>query len=198
MTMVFNISSDILMMGIPLPLLISASLPLRSKLILVGIFSMGTFIILCATLSKVSSFKDPFSPQWMFWYIREASTAVIVANIPNCWSLVRRIFSLSSWTGSSHRKGRTYYHTRYGYGTRTHSRTRKQTGTQKENLWGSLTMSALRRTESVQEIIKDDSAGANQEIALEIWHQTSVSVVEDQPGPSNSNRGPITTVSGRG
>ncbi|KAF7596830.1 hypothetical protein BBP40_012430 [Aspergillus hancockii] len=190
MTMVFNVSSDIFMMGIPLPLLISASLPLRSKITLVGVFSMGTFIILCATLSKVSSFKDPFSPQWLFWYVREASTAVCVANIPNCWSLVRRVFNLSSWTGSSHSKNRTRHYNTYAYGTGTHSRTtRFHSSSQKKSLWTSVSMSGVRKTESVEEIIKDESAQSNQGIPLEIWHQTSIHVTEEQPEHKDPNTG---------
>ncbi|KAB8235920.1 uncharacterized protein BDW43DRAFT_15886 [Aspergillus alliaceus] len=197
MTMVFNISSDILMICIPLPLLISASLPIRSKITLVGVFSMGTFIILCATLSKVSSFKNPFSPEWLFWYVREASTAVCVANIPNCWSLVRRVFNLRSWTGSSHSKNRTHHYNPYGYGTGTHSRTRRTTASQKKSLWTSVTMSAVGKTESVEEIMRDDTEQGNQGIPLEIWHQTSIHVTEEQPNPNDSHNGPSTAPPGQ-
>ncbi|KAB8212623.1 hypothetical protein BDV33DRAFT_211172 [Aspergillus novoparasiticus] len=45
--MVFNISSDMLMC-ITLPLLISANLPLRSKIPLVAVFSIGIFIVIWA------------------------------------------------------------------------------------------------------------------------------------------------------
>jgi len=64
---------------------------------------------------------------WTYWYVREASTAFFVANIPNCWSLVRKLFHLRSWNGSS---GRTGSNHGYGLGTGTalQSRTRK-TGT---------------------------------------------------------------------
>ncbi|KAE8329777.1 hypothetical protein BDV39DRAFT_191082 [Aspergillus sergii] len=165
----------------------------------VGVFSMGTFIILCATLSKVYSFKDPFSPQWLFWYVREASTAVCVANIPNCWSLVRRVFNLSSWTGSSHSKGRTHHYTPYAYGTGTYSRTRRHTSSQKKGLWTSVTMSGVRKTESAEEIIKEDpEQQAHQGIPLEIWHQTSIHVTEELPRPDDSHNGSTTTVPGRG
>ncbi|KAE8334205.1 hypothetical protein BDV24DRAFT_170433 [Aspergillus arachidicola] len=78
--------------------------------------------VICVTLSKVYSFKDRFSPVWLFWYAREASTAICVANIPNCWSLVRRVFNLRSWSGSSHSKGRTHRYSPYGYEMGTHSR----------------------------------------------------------------------------
>ncbi|KAE8154053.1 hypothetical protein BDV25DRAFT_136198 [Aspergillus avenaceus] len=168
LTMAFNVSSDVLMICIPLPLLIRASLPLRSKLTLIGVFSMGTFIILCATLSKVSSFKDPFSPQWLFWYVREASTAICVANIPNCWTLVRRVFNLRSWTGGTH-----YQHNSPG-------RSERHTGTQK-NGSTSVTGSAARHTNSLEQILRSNSQ-RNQEVPLQIWHQTSVSVREERTG----------------
>jgi hypothetical protein len=38
---------------------------------------------------------------FLAWYNGEASTAVIIANIPFCYPLIRRIFGLESWGGSS-------------------------------------------------------------------------------------------------
>ncbi|KAE8352504.1 hypothetical protein BDV28DRAFT_148963 [Aspergillus coremiiformis] len=188
MTMVFNVSSDILMMCIPLPLLISASLPVRSKIVLVGVFGMGTFLILCATLSKVYSFKDPFGPEWLFWYVREASTAACVANIPNCWSLVRRVFHLGSWTGSLHSKHRTHHYIRSEYGTGTHSRTRKGATAPRKNVWTSINRSTVRKTESVEEMVKGEPERATPGIPLEIWHQTSIHVLEESHS-NDSNHG---------
>jgi hypothetical protein len=43
---VFNISSDALMLLIPLPLIIRMAVPWRQKIVLVIIFSMGIFVIL--------------------------------------------------------------------------------------------------------------------------------------------------------
>lgn len=57
--------------------------------------------ILSAVLNKYYSFTEPFSPTWTFWYVREASTAFYVANIPLCWSLLRRVFHLSAFSGMS-------------------------------------------------------------------------------------------------
>ncbi|TVY32772.1 hypothetical protein LSUB1_G007143 [Lachnellula subtilissima] len=98
---VFNISSDIMMLCIPLPLLINSKLPRTKKFILCILFSLGIFVILCAVLNKYYSFANPFSPQWTFWYIREASTAIYVANMPMCWALIRRLFNLRSFMLSS-------------------------------------------------------------------------------------------------
>jgi hypothetical protein len=50
-------------------------------------------------------------------------------------------------------------------------------------------MSGVRKTESVEEIIKDESAQSNQGIPLEIWHQTSIHVSEEHPEHSDPNNG---------
>jgi hypothetical protein len=34
---------------------------------------------------------------WIFWYVREASTAVIVMNIPHRYALLRKIFNLEAF-----------------------------------------------------------------------------------------------------
>ena len=94
---VFNISSDLMMLCIPLPVLIRAKLPLRKKLILCVVFSMGIFVIICAVLSKYYSFSLPYGVDWVYWYVREVSTAVIVANMPHLWALARRIFNLKAF-----------------------------------------------------------------------------------------------------
>lgn len=94
---ILNISSDIMIMLIPLPLLVKTNLPLRKKFVLCGVFSLGGVVIVCAALNKNSSFRDPWSVDWVFWYTREISTAVIVANIPHLWALLRKIFRLPTF-----------------------------------------------------------------------------------------------------
>ncbi|KAH8593893.1 hypothetical protein B0O99DRAFT_493547, partial [Bisporella sp. PMI_857] len=96
-----NISSDVFMLFIPIPLLIHSQLPRGKKVILCGLFGLGTFVILCAILNKYYSFVHPFAPTWSFWYIREASCAIFVANMPMCWFLIRRIFNVRSFNNSS-------------------------------------------------------------------------------------------------
>ena len=94
---VFNVSSDLMMLAIPLPILIRAKLPLRKKLILCIVFSMGIFVVICALLSKSYSFVHPYGVDWVYWYVREVSTAVIVANMPHLWALLRRTFNLRAF-----------------------------------------------------------------------------------------------------
>lgn len=41
----FNISSDLMMLFIPIPMFISLRLPLKQKIVLCGVFSMGVFVV---------------------------------------------------------------------------------------------------------------------------------------------------------
>ena len=95
--LVFNLSSDLLILSIPLPLLLRSSLSLNRKIILIFVFSLAFFVMLSAILSKVASFREPFSSIWVHWYTRESSMAVIVTNMPHCWALVRRVFKVKSF-----------------------------------------------------------------------------------------------------
>lgn len=88
---VFNISSDTLILAVALPMFIKTQLPLRKKVAIVGIFSLGSFVILCAILNKYYSFTDPFGSKWTNWYVRESSTAILTANMPYLWALIRRV-----------------------------------------------------------------------------------------------------------
>ncbi|KAJ8117810.1 hypothetical protein OPT61_g1087 [Boeremia exigua] len=94
---VFNISSDMVMLSIGLQMLIRSKLPWKRKLILCGIFSLGIFVIAAAALSSYYSFAHPYGEEWMFWYIREASMAIIVANMPFTWTLLREMFEVGDF-----------------------------------------------------------------------------------------------------
>jgi hypothetical protein len=104
---VFNISSDVLMLALGVPMFIRIQIPLSKKIPLVGIFSLGIFVIIAAALNKWYSFTEPFGNAWVFWYVRESATAIIVANLPFVWLLYRRIFGINtnSVTGSKTKSG---------------------------------------------------------------------------------------------
>lgn len=88
------------MLAIGLSLYIRSALPLKRKLILSCIFGLGVFVILSAVLNKYYSFTQPFGSLWTFWYVRESSTALLVANLPFLWTLLRRVFHLHAFDGS--------------------------------------------------------------------------------------------------
>ena len=56
---VFNLSSDLIMLGIALQMLIRSLLPFKRKIILCGIFSLGIFVITASILNSYYSFKRP-------------------------------------------------------------------------------------------------------------------------------------------
>ncbi|KAG8527575.1 uncharacterized protein KY384_007728 [Bacidia gigantensis] len=99
---VFNISSDLIMLLIPLPMLIKARLPFKRKLVLCGVFSLGIFVILAAILNRYYNFTAGYgSLIYLNWYAGEAATAVMVANIPHCWPILSRVFRLGSFKATS-------------------------------------------------------------------------------------------------
>jgi hypothetical protein len=100
---VFNISSDILMLALGVPMFVRIQIPLSKKIPLVGVFSLGIFVIIAAVLSKSSSFADVFDDAWVYWYVRESSTAIIVANLPFVWLLYRRMFGIKTASVSASR-----------------------------------------------------------------------------------------------
>jgi hypothetical protein len=107
---VFNLSSDIAMLVIGFSLFIRSKLPWSRKLILCCIFSLGIFVILAAVLNKYYSFSHPYGSQWTFWYIRESSTAMLVANLPFTWTLLRRMFKLQAFNGEGGTQRSIAYH----------------------------------------------------------------------------------------
>ncbi|CAG8098526.1 unnamed protein product [Penicillium olsonii] len=100
---VFNISSDAVMFAIPIPLLIKAQLKRRRKVVLIGVMSLGLFTIIAAILNKYFNFASPLTTQYQIWYIREASTAIYVANLMCWWPLLRKLFGLKAFQYNSNR-----------------------------------------------------------------------------------------------
>jgi hypothetical protein len=88
----FNISSDLLMLCIPFPMIFPLSMAWSRKIVLLFIFSLGIFVIVAALLTKIFNLTNIWSPEYMLWYIREATVAVYVSNLPFIWPLIREIF----------------------------------------------------------------------------------------------------------
>ncbi|EAW11018.1 putative UbiD family decarboxylase [Aspergillus clavatus NRRL 1] len=106
-----NISTDLMIMAIPFPLLLKARLNLSKKIILCAIFSLGIFVILCSILSKYYSLSQPYGSRWVDWYVREAATAVVVTNMPQTWTLCRRLFNWKSFAHTSYARSQNKYAT---------------------------------------------------------------------------------------
>ncbi|KAH8807717.1 hypothetical protein F5884DRAFT_345758 [Xylogone sp. PMI_703] len=95
----FNISADLMVLLVAIPLLMKLRVPIQQKGILIGVFGMGLFVIVAAILTKVYSLdEDLVSYAYLNWYFREASVSVYVTNGPALWALIRDIFpSIRYW-----------------------------------------------------------------------------------------------------
>lgn len=102
----FNLSSDVAMILIVLPIFLRMRLPWQKKIPLIFVFSLGLFTILAAILNKVYSFSDPFGSLWTYWYTRESSTALLVANLPFVFTLWIKIPGLRKLIGYSKTRSR--------------------------------------------------------------------------------------------
>lgn len=98
---VLNISSDLMMLCIPLPLSIRSHLPLKQKVAVCGVFSLGGIVILMAALNKYYNFKQLQNARYLKWYVAEVATAVYVSNVPLLWPLLRQAFRCLRTTGHS-------------------------------------------------------------------------------------------------
>ncbi|GME49113.1 hypothetical protein GTA08_BOTSDO00745 [Neofusicoccum parvum] len=122
---VFNISSDLFLLILALQMIIRSRLPLHRKLVLSLIFGLGVFVILASILNKYYSFTNPFGTAWTYWYTRESSTSLLVANLPYTWTLLRRLFNLKSFDGrSSNTNSNTNNGTHFTYHTNRTARAR--------------------------------------------------------------------------
>ncbi|KAK8088698.1 hypothetical protein PG997_003659, partial [Apiospora hydei] len=200
---ILNISSDLLIIMIPMPILLQAQLPIKKKAILCGVFALGTFTvsdqasipsdshrgaqsaytnireqqILAAVLNKFYSFHQPFGSEWTFWYIRESSTAIIVTNLPSTWTLCRRVFNLRSFHGKSSgartSEAAKSRFTRSGYGNG-----RSHISSTERRI--------ITRSESQEQIFHDD--GLDVPIPLKIYQQHEVSIKTERVGDSEGGK----------
>lgn len=101
-----DISSDLLLLLIPIPIIVQSRLPIRRKLILTGILGLGIFNILAAVLNRYYNFSNPNSYVFLYWYVAEVGIAIMVGNLPLCWPMMRAL--LGSRTKSDTRSSQVY------------------------------------------------------------------------------------------
>ena len=93
-----NISSDILLLLIPIPIIFKTRLPPRRKAILVCILGLGVFNILAAVLNRYYNFSNPNSYVFLYWYVAEVGIAMLVGNMPLCWPVLRALLGINENT----------------------------------------------------------------------------------------------------
>lgn len=207
--LVFNTSSDILLMLIPIPLIWKAQMKRKKKLMLCAVFSLGLFNVVAAVLNKTYNWILPGSSVYMIWYVRESSTGIYVANATCCWPLFRKFLAATglggSWTNSvSNYKGgpgERYMYDEYGNKTTmatptTKSVHRKSRGSQHFSRLRSVrdkTLQSLHSSSTHPGVLPNQDSNNSQEainsgygehagsMPLEIWRQVDYDIESAQP-----------------
>ncbi|KAL2821457.1 hypothetical protein BDW59DRAFT_150115 [Aspergillus cavernicola] len=199
---VFNLSSDAWMLAIPIPLLKGTQMPTRKKILLMSVLCLGIFVMIAAILNKYFNFASPDTTIYQLWYIREASTAIYVANLMCWWPLLRKIFgkALSHYSNKypsnrygdpSHRSGGVSVPLGSATATATTQTSTAGAGTGSKRWWKAKTKTSHSRSESKglttstsQEAINTPtSVGESQgDVPLEIWRKVEYNV-EENPDP---------------
>ncbi|PHH61338.1 hypothetical protein CDD81_472 [Ophiocordyceps australis] len=101
----FNITTDLFLLSIPVPMLWKSSLRPMKKIGLILLFSGGIFVVICATLRCILIVTDvKHGPQLAgSWAVRETFVATITTNLPMVFPLVRLVFSSALGSISSMR-----------------------------------------------------------------------------------------------
>ncbi|KAL2802096.1 hypothetical protein BJX63DRAFT_133981 [Aspergillus granulosus] len=203
---VFNLSSDAWMLAIPIPLLRGTQMPIKKKILLISVLGLGVFVMVAAILNKYFNFASPDTTIYQLWYIREASTAIYVANLMCWWPLLRKIFgkALSQYSGN-------YRTTRYGDPSHRSGGASQQLGSvvgagasakgtqtsvvgkgkgSKKRWWTggashSRSESKVLVTSASQEAINNSSSSGREsqnDVPLEIWRKVEYNV-EQNPDP---------------
>ncbi|KAF5962741.1 integral membrane protein PTH11 [Fusarium bulbicola] len=172
---VINITSDIMIILIPMPIFLKSQLPLKRKAVLVGVFALGSFTILSAILNKFYSFNEPFGSNWTFWYIRESSTAIITANLPYIWTLLRRLFKLGSFSGST-----------YGKSTNNPSKAYRSNFTNHR----SVVRSQVRAEHNLHQVDSEEEINGTYALPLKIYAKHEIQITSEDAGPED-RRGPV-------
>ncbi|KAF7546313.1 hypothetical protein G7Z17_g8528 [Cylindrodendrum hubeiense] len=86
-----NISSDIMLLLVPIPIMIKIRLPMKRKIGLCCVFGLGIFNILAAVLNRYYNFSNPNSYVFLYWYVAEVGVAIYVGNLPLCWPVIRLV-----------------------------------------------------------------------------------------------------------
>ncbi|KAL2787952.1 hypothetical protein BJX66DRAFT_327445 [Aspergillus keveii] len=199
---VFNLSSDAWMLAIPVPLLKGSQMPLKKKLLLISVLGLGVFVMIAAILNKYFNFAAPDTTIYQLWYIREASTAIYVANLMCWWPLLRKIFgkALSQYSSNyrtnrygdpSHQSGGlsqqlgSVVANASAKGTQTSTAGKKGSKRWwKGGVTHSRSESKVLATSASQEAINNDSGGreSQTDVPLEIWRKVEYNV-EQNPDP---------------
>ncbi|KAL2206381.1 hypothetical protein CC79DRAFT_1369800 [Sarocladium strictum] len=91
----FNVLTDLYLIAIPMPMLFRAAMPWWKRAWLVGLFSLGLFVVMAAILRVVLLVSDPINGAQLAgsWAVRETFVAVVTTNLPLLFPHVKKVAS---------------------------------------------------------------------------------------------------------
>ncbi|KAJ6442879.1 triacylglycerol lipase-like protein [Purpureocillium lavendulum] len=112
-----NISTDLYLIFIPLPMLWRSSLKLPKKIASTIVLGSGVFVLVCATLKSIFVLVDPINGAQLAgsWGTRESFVAVITTNLPMIFPLFKSW--LTPLFGSALSSSQKTYQTPSGFQT---------------------------------------------------------------------------------
>ncbi|KAI5457796.1 hypothetical protein BGZ63DRAFT_364253 [Mariannaea sp. PMI_226] len=99
-----NVSTDLYLIMIPMPMLFKAAMPLLQKCGLIALFSCGLFVTMAALLRVILLVSDPINGAQLAgsWAVRETFVAVVTTNIPMLFPTFKKaVAPIVSRVGSS-------------------------------------------------------------------------------------------------
>ncbi|UNI23416.1 hypothetical protein JDV02_009236 [Purpureocillium takamizusanense] len=126
-----NVSTDLYLISIPLPMLWRSSLKMPKKIASTIVLGSGIFVLVCATLKSIFVLVDPINGAQLAgsWGTRESFVAVITTNLPMIFPLFKSW--LTPLFGSALNSSQKTYKTPAGFqtigggGGNSHSRNRR-------------------------------------------------------------------------
>ncbi|KAH8434326.1 uncharacterized protein LDX57_011973 [Aspergillus melleus] len=184
-----NVSTDLYLIFIPIPMLWKSSLKLIKKIASTIVLSTGVFTLVCATLKSVFVLVEPINGGQLSaaWGTREAFAAVITTNLPMIFHILR--LWLNKAFGSAFAStGQTYKTPSGGFKTigggtygESHSRSNKRGPGSGHPMTMDLTF-----TESEERMMAEDVKMQN----LKAFDSAAVAEAGQAPGPGDPAAGP--------
>ncbi|ETS77326.1 hypothetical protein PFICI_11200 [Pestalotiopsis fici W106-1] len=127
---VLNVATDIVIVGIPIPLLFAVKLTVARKLAIGALLCSGVFVMIATLLRCVLSLQNvELINLCTIWAIRETFVAIIAVNA----APIKPLFSSAKWLKSTS-KGGTDSHTPYNKRSNVYALSGKSKGSQLRNV----------------------------------------------------------------
>ncbi|KAI0206636.1 hypothetical protein F4808DRAFT_447412 [Astrocystis sublimbata] len=174
--LISDIVTDLYLVSIPLSLLWGVKIPMRKKVVLLGLFSGSFFVIIAGTIRGIVILTA--GPEGAIsgsqWANRETFVAAIIGNLPSCQPLFRKWASKVGLSGiftRSHATGGPSYPLSSMNGGRG---TERRTGAQVSNFTGTAWASDERIVDSSESVLPSNKVFDNNSNNIVVTHDFTV------------------------